>query len=161
MAPPDPQPDQPIALDDLNPVNAGYVAQLYEQYRADPSRVDATWRAYFESGNGQVTPPTQAARAAEAPATATTLPEGAQPIKGPGARLARNMAASLAVPTATSFREIDVAALEAHRRELNGQLAPSGRKVSFTHLIGWAIVRAAGEQMQLTHYFTEVEGEPY
>ena len=74
----------------------------------------------------------------EAP-SAPSLPEGATPIKGPAARLAQNMTASLAVPTATSFRDVDVATLEAAAPALNEQIAP--RKVSFTHLIGWAIVR--------------------
>ena len=69
------------------------------------------------------------------------------------------MVASLGVPTATSFREIDVAMLEARRRELNQQIAP--RKVSFTHLIGWAIVQAVAEQRSMSHYFTEIEGQAY
>ncbi|MEP6681394.1 MAG: multifunctional oxoglutarate decarboxylase/oxoglutarate dehydrogenase thiamine pyrophosphate-binding subunit/dihydrolipoyllysine-residue succinyltransferase subunit, partial [Chloroflexota bacterium] len=74
-------------------------------------------------------------------------------------KLAQNMAASLAVPTATSFRDLDVAVLEARRRELNAQLAP--RKISFTHLIGWAIVQAAREQSSMTHYFSEADGQAY
>ena len=49
------------------------------------------------------------------------------------------MTDSLAVPTATSFRDVDVAALDQRRRELNAALAP--RKVSFTHLIGFALVQ--------------------
>ena len=69
------------------------------------------------------------------------------------------MTASLEVPTATSFREIDVATLEARRRELNAQIAP--RKVSFTHLVGWAIVKAASEQRSMSHYFTDADGQPY
>ncbi|HEX2194211.1 MAG TPA: multifunctional oxoglutarate decarboxylase/oxoglutarate dehydrogenase thiamine pyrophosphate-binding subunit/dihydrolipoyllysine-residue succinyltransferase subunit, partial [Candidatus Limnocylindria bacterium] len=85
------------------------------------------------------------------------LPAGAVPIKGPAAHLARNMTASLAIPTATSFRDLDVSVLEARRRELNAQLAP--RKVSFTHLIGWAIVRAATDQPAMTHYFAEADGD--
>ena len=97
-------------------------------------------------------------RAEAAPAT-SSVPEGATPIKGPAARLAQNMVASLGVPTATSFREIDVAMLEARRRELNQQIAP--RKVSFTHLIGWAIVRAVAEQRSMSHYFTEIDGQAY
>jgi 2-oxoglutarate dehydrogenase E1 component len=66
------------------------------------------------------------------------------------------MAASLAVPTATSFRDVEVALLEARRRELNGQVTP--RKISFTHLVGWAIVRAATDQPSMTHYFLEADG---
>jgi len=81
------------------------------------------------------------------------------PIKGPAARLAQNMAFSLAVPTATSFRDTAVTTLEERRRALNEQVAP--KKVSFTHLIGWAIVRAASEQPAMTHYFLEADGAPH
>jgi len=84
------------------------------------------------------------------------VPAGAAPIKGPAARLVQNMTASLAVPTATSFRDVDVSSLEARRRELNALITP--RKVSFTHLIGWAIVLAASEQRAMAHYFAELEG---
>jgi 2-oxoglutarate dehydrogenase E1 component len=66
------------------------------------------------------------------------------------------MTASLAVPTATSLRDVEVSVLEARRRELNAQIEP--RKVSFTHLIGWAIVRAASDQRQMTHYYLEADG---
>ena len=49
-----PDPDQPTteSLDDLNLVNAGYVADLYERYRSDPASVDTEWRALFDSGAG-------------------------------------------------------------------------------------------------------------
>ena len=173
-----PDPDQPTteSLDDLNLVNAGYVADLYERYRSDPASVDTEWRALFDSGAGgfepvaspsqptngnrQAAPATPQVPAASQPAPPTAnIPEGATPIKGPAARLAQNMAASLAVPTATSFRDIDVATLEERRRELNSQIAP--RKVSFTHLIGWAIVQAAVDQPSMSHYFTEIDGQAY
>ena len=165
--------------DALNLVNAGYVADLYDRYRSDPASVDPEWRSLFDSGEGGFEP---VARRADAPATGgngsgetaveppavtaeaeagdgSPLPEGATPIKGPAARLAQNMTASLGVPTATSFREIEVAMLEARRRELNGQIAP--RKVSFTHLIGWAIVRAAAEQRSMSHAYSEIDGQAY
>jgi multifunctional 2-oxoglutarate metabolism enzyme len=159
--------------DALNLVNAGYVADLYEQYRRDPASVDPEWRTLFDSGaNGfePVPAPTASgngdrtdAPAGPAPAptgpAAASVPESATPIRGPSARLVQNMVASLGVPTATSFREIDVATLEARRRELNEQIAP--RKVSFTHLVGSAIVRAADEQRSMSHYFTEADGQAY
>jgi 2-oxoglutarate decarboxylase len=163
--------------DALNLVNAGYVADIYDRYRDDPASVDPEWRSLFDSGAGgfePVTPATNGDRRsgaasaetkapapapAEPPPAKPAVPEGATPIKGPAARLAQNMTASLGVPTATSFREIDVATLEARRRELNGQIAP--RKVSFTHLIGWAIVRAATEQRSMSHAYTEIEGQAY
>ena len=163
--PPD-QSNEPSRIERaLDSVNAGYVAELYEQYRRDPASVDREWRVLFESGGAGFAPapPAQVTEgngsgvaAPEPKAPEPKLPTGATPIKGPAARLAQNMAASLAVPTATSFRDVEVTTLEARRRELNAQLAP--RKISFTHLIGWAIVQAAADQPSMTHYFLEADG---
>src|SRR5204863_157577 len=72
-----------------------------------------------------------------------------------------NMTDSLSVPTATSFRDIAVETLDARRKELNVQLAARGKKVSFTHLIGFAIVRAAQQLPVMTHAFQEVQGKPH
>ncbi len=47
------------------------------------------------------------------------------------------------MPTATSFRTLPVDTLDAKRKAINSQLKEKGLKVSFTHLIAWAIVRAA------------------
>ena len=50
------------------------------------------------------------------------------------------------VPTATSFREVPAKLLEVNRRIINGYLGRTrGGKVSFTHLIGYAIVRAVAD----------------
>jgi len=71
------------------------------------------------------------------------------------------MTESLTVPTATSFRDISATTLDARRRALNGQLAASGRKISFTHLIGYAIVQAAKRFPVMTHHFQEIDGKPH
>jgi 2-oxoglutarate dehydrogenase E1 component len=71
------------------------------------------------------------------------------------------MTDSLSVPTATSFREITVDGLDARRRELNAHLAAAGRKISYTHLIGYAIARAARELPVMTHAFQDVDGKPH
>jgi 2-oxoglutarate decarboxylase len=71
------------------------------------------------------------------------------------------MADSLSVPTATSFRDIAVEMLDTRRKELNAQLAAAGKKISFTHLIGFAIVQAAKQFPVMTHAFQEVEGKPH
>ncbi len=83
----------------------------------------------------------------DSPGPATQVPANAVLLKGPALRLAQNMEASLAIPTATSFRDIPVRTLEARRTDLNGQLKAAGRteKLSFTHLIAWAMVEAARE----------------
>ncbi len=81
--------------------------------------------------------------------TTPGVPEGAAttPLRGPAATLVDYMEQSRGIPTATSFRVLPVALLDARRRELNSSLQTSGKalKVSFTHLIGHAIARAAHE----------------
>ena len=64
-----------------------------------------------------------------------------RPIRGPAATLARFMNESRSIPTATSFRTVPVDVLDARRKELKA----AGKKLSFTHLIAWAIVQAARE----------------
>ncbi len=86
--------------------------------------------------------------AADAPAKAAPAPaagEEAVPLRGPAAALAGYMDASLSIPTATSFRTVGVGTLEAQRRRINEDLAAAGLpgKLSFTHIIAWALVRAA------------------
>jgi 2-oxoglutarate dehydrogenase E1 component len=91
--------------------------------------------------------------AATAPAQA---PAGAQVMKGGAAALARYMDESRAIPTATSFRTLTVTVLDARRRELKA----GGRRVSFTHLIAYAIARAADDMAVMTHHFAEIDGRP-
>jgi 2-oxoglutarate decarboxylase len=80
-----------------------------------------------------------------------------QLLKGGAAMLARYMDESRKIPTATSFRTLTVTVLDGRRRELKA----AGRRVSFTHLIAYAIAQAAGEMPTMTNHFAEVEGKPY
>jgi 2-oxoglutarate dehydrogenase E1 component len=79
-----------------------------------------------------------------------------QPMRGGAAALARYMEQSLTIPTATSFRTLTVTMLDARRRELKA----GSRKVSFTHLIGYAIARAAEDMPVMANHFAEVDGKP-
>jgi len=103
-----------------------------------------------------------AARAAPAPgASVAPLPAatapGATPLKGGAAVLARYMEQSRSVPTATSLRTMTVTAMDARRRELKA----ADHKISFTHLIGYAIARAATDEMTvMAHHFAEIDGKP-
>ena len=81
----------------------------------------------------------------------------AQLMKGGAAALARYMDQSLSIPTATSFRTLTVTVLDGRRRELKA----ASRKVSFTHLIAYAIVRAASEMPVMADHFAEVDGRPH
>src|SRR5256712_346536 len=101
------------------------------------------------------------AGASESPAPHSPLPAGLTAITGPAARLVQNMPESLSVPTGTSFREIAVDVLDARRRELNARLATTGKKISYTHLIGYAIVRGARDLPVMTHAFQDVAGKPH
>jgi 2-oxoglutarate dehydrogenase E1 component len=89
-------------------------------------------------------------------ATATSTGER-RLLKGGAAMLARYMDQSRSIPTATSFRTLTVTMLEERRRELK----VAGKRVSFTHLIAYAIAQAAGEMEVMTHHFEEAEGKPY
>ena len=91
------------------------------------------------------------------------VPDGAEvsPIKGVAARIVENMEASLTIPTATSAREIAVKLLMENRRLINRrQRATGGEKVSFTHLIAYAIVRALEAVPSMKTAFREHEGTP-
>ncbi|MYE57883.1 MAG: multifunctional oxoglutarate decarboxylase/oxoglutarate dehydrogenase thiamine pyrophosphate-binding subunit/dihydrolipoyllysine-residue succinyltransferase subunit, partial [Acidimicrobiaceae bacterium] len=86
-----------------------------------------------------------------------------EPIKGVGARIVSNMEASLAVPTATSFREVPAKLLEVNRKIINGHLGRKMvRKISFTHLIGYAVVRAITDTVPAMNniYITDAAGKP-
>ena len=62
------------------------------------------------------------------------------------------------VPTATSFRTMTVTVMDARRRELKA----AGHKLSFTHLIAYAIARAATDEMPvMAHHFAEIDGKPH
>ncbi|GAC1337181.1 MAG: multifunctional oxoglutarate decarboxylase/oxoglutarate dehydrogenase thiamine pyrophosphate-binding subunit/dihydrolipoyllysine-residue succinyltransferase subunit [Candidatus Dormibacteria bacterium] len=103
------------------------------------------------SANGRATP---------APAP---LEGEVTPLRGPAAVLAGFMEASREIPTATSFRTISVGVLDGRRRELNDALRAAGReeKVSFTHLIGYALAQAALDVPALSaHFARTVEGDP-
>ncbi len=103
--------------------------------------------------------------AGPAPLPAPPVPPGATvtPLRGPAAALTGYMEQSLSIPTATSFRGIAVDVLDARRKELNGAVKAAGRneRISFTHLIAYALVLAAREMPFITYSFRRDEdGKP-
>jgi 2-oxoglutarate dehydrogenase E1 component len=96
-----------------------------------------------------------------APAAAPAAAEGeAKPLRGPAAMLAKAMEESRSIPTATSFRTLAVDTLDAKRRALNEVLKERGMKISLTHLIAWAIVKAAQEWPVMGRSYEERDGKP-
>ncbi|HYJ92751.1 MAG TPA: multifunctional oxoglutarate decarboxylase/oxoglutarate dehydrogenase thiamine pyrophosphate-binding subunit/dihydrolipoyllysine-residue succinyltransferase subunit [Pyrinomonadaceae bacterium] len=162
--------------------NATYVEGLLTRYRANPSSVDESWQEYFsELLNGAAAKPAEERPVAERaetrlsgsvpaaqpatkpakPAPAITPDTSARPITGPAKIIVDNMEQSLTVPTATSSRNIPVKLLEENRRILNDQLQTRGRgKLSFTHIIAWAIIKAVQVYPHMNVGFGEVDGKP-
>jgi multifunctional 2-oxoglutarate metabolism enzyme len=82
-------------------------------------------------------------------------------LRGMAKTLASNMDASLTIPTATSVRQIPAKLLIDNRIVLNSHLKRTrGGKVSFTHIIGYAVVQALKEFPSQNVYYDEVDGKP-
>ncbi|NBU32580.1 MAG: multifunctional oxoglutarate decarboxylase/oxoglutarate dehydrogenase thiamine pyrophosphate-binding subunit/dihydrolipoyllysine-residue succinyltransferase subunit [Actinobacteria bacterium] len=96
-----------------------------------------------------------------APAASVAVEVGPEKLKGPAARVVTNMEASLSVPTATSVRAIPAKLLIDNRIVMNNHLARArGGKVSFTHLIGYAVVRALSEMPDMNVSYTTIDDKP-
>jgi 2-oxoglutarate dehydrogenase E1 component len=160
--------------------NAWLVDDMYDRFLADPESVSESWREFFADYRpaavpappAQVTPvgadgapaSPSAPVATAAPPAATAAPapavqagtEEAVVLRGAASRIAANMKASLGVPTATSVRTVPARLLEVNRLILNNQLArTTGAKVSFTHIIGYAVVRALRDVPALNSAFVD------
>src|SRR6185437_12994788 len=82
-------------------------------------------------------------------------------LRGAAARTAQNMAASLSVPTATSVRAVPAKLLIDNRIVINNHLQRGrGGKISFTHLIGYALVQAVKALPEMNASYAEEDGKP-
>jgi multifunctional 2-oxoglutarate metabolism enzyme len=170
--------------------NEWLVYEMYQSYLKDPESVDKAWWDFFADyapsdtpKNGSSAVPTPAATPAPpvtastpaktaAPTTSTPAP-ASQPtaaasaaptgrtLKGAAARTVANMESSLGVPTATSVRAVPAKLLIDNRVVINNHLRRGrGGKVSFTHLIGFALVKAVAKFPAMNRSFAEVDGKP-
>ncbi len=166
--------------------NTGYVEQLYRQFLDNPDSVSESWKEFFEdfSPSDSFAAATEARKtresAAEAAVAEPETPGGgngavveaekpeppeidgeSKPIRGPAAMIAENMEASLDVPTATSVRTFPVKMMAENRRLINDyQRSVGGEKVSYTHIIAWAVVKGLGNQPNMNTTFRQVDGKP-
>ena len=110
-------------------------------------------------GNGAPTKPdTPAAKAATPPPA-----EGdeLQVLRGAAAAVVKNMSASLDVPTATSVRAVPAKLMIDNRTVINNQLKRTrGGKISFTHLLGYALVQAVKKFPNMNRHYADVDGKP-
>jgi multifunctional 2-oxoglutarate metabolism enzyme len=163
-------------------VNAWLEEELLQQYHHDRTSVDSDWKEIFEhegsngvaltksngrTGNGNGASHSEAAVAVAAPPALPAVEpvlsssEELMPLRGVSARIAENMAISATIPLATSQRIIPVKVIDENRRLINHHRALLGKsKVSYTHLIGWAIIRSVKANPALNHAFaSNAEGD--
>ena len=149
--------------------NASYVAELLNRFRANPTAVDDEWRRYFRERFGEQETQAAAPVAAAPPATpaipATPLGPAVEgdrtSLRGAALRIAENMEASLGVPTATTQRQVPIKLADENRRLINEHRAASEQsKVSFTHLVSWAVIQALKSFPSMNDAFDGSSGEP-
>ncbi|ETT26484.1 2-oxoglutarate dehydrogenase E1 component [Rhodococcus aetherivorans] len=105
--------------------------------------------------------PAAAAKPAPAKPAAPATQEESKVLRGAAAAVAKNMNASLSIPTATSVRAIPAKLMVDNRIVINNHLARTrGGKVSFTHLLGYAIVQAVKAFPNMNRHFAEIDGKP-
>ncbi|MEA5358400.1 multifunctional oxoglutarate decarboxylase/oxoglutarate dehydrogenase thiamine pyrophosphate-binding subunit/dihydrolipoyllysine-residue succinyltransferase subunit [Amycolatopsis sp., V23-08] len=210
--------------------NEWLVEEMYDQFLADPSSVDAAWHDFFAdfkptqnaqakadnarqkqadakpATNGQAAAPSSkavqnaesAAKQTSSPATKAAAPAKPAPkaapqaaektavkaapktdakteakpqakdepeskqLRGAAAAIAKNMDASLSVPTATSVRAVPAKLMADNRIVINNHLKRTrGGKISFTHLIGYAMVRALKDYPNLNRHYQQIDGKPF
>jgi multifunctional 2-oxoglutarate metabolism enzyme len=168
--------------------NEWLVEELYRKYLDDPNSVDKAWWNFFADYKSESTKSTAASGSAAASAATAAAPPSQPPqstpapspqtssdatpqdealatteqrLRGAAARTATNMDASLTVPTATSVRSVPVKLLFDNRIVINNHLKRGrGGKVSFTHLIGYALVKALSAVPEMNHSYTEIDAKP-
>jgi multifunctional 2-oxoglutarate metabolism enzyme len=108
------------------------------------------------------TPPTPAGPVATSGVTVDAVTDAeTTPLRGAAARVVANMTTSLTVPTATSVRAVPAKLMADNRVVINNHLRRArGGKVSFTHLIGFAVVKALADHPEMNDHFAEIDGKP-
>ncbi|SBS75201.1 Multifunctional 2-oxoglutarate metabolism enzyme (Includes: 2-oxoglutarate dehydrogenase E1 component; Dihydrolipoyllysine-residue succinyltransferase component of 2-oxoglutarate dehydrogenase complex) [uncultured Mycobacterium sp.] len=120
------------------------------------------------AGNGAAAPAAPAKAPAPAPAPAPKAAPAAaangeetQVLRGAAAAVVKNMNTSLEIPTATSVRAIPAKLMIDNRIVINNHLKRTrGGKVSFTHLLGYAIVQAVKSFPNMNRHYAEIDGKP-
>jgi len=141
------------------------IDEMFRMFKEDPSSVGEHWQDFFADYHPTSVPHEtfQPEKMVEAEAEhERELPPGSEKLLGPAEIIVTNMERSLSMPTATSSRVIPVKLLEENRRLINRRLEDtvSGR-VSFTHLIAWAILKSLRAMPAMTTLYDYYEGEHY
>jgi len=148
-------------------VNTWYVLEMLNEFAKSPEGVSNYWKDFFTSINIITEKKAEEKHKADIKRkSSVNLPKPVEgedifPIRGAGARIIENMDNSLTIPVATSMRTIPVKVLEENRIFVNNHFRKIKQgKISFTHIVGWAIVKALKTVPVMNNAFTIVGGEP-
>ncbi len=149
--------------------NVWLIDEMYHQFVTDPSTVAESWRDFFADYkpspmNTKNPDVGESVQTDKKDLKKELVKDGVdtEPLRGFAARIVENMEGSLRVPTATSTRIIPVKLLEENRRIINRYLANTvGGKLSYTHIIAWAILKAIKIVPSLGNAFMELDGLPH
>ncbi len=160
--------EQKVELEKFG-ANTWFVEYLHKQYEENPDGVSEQWQNFFgkvSSGKKSNGDEKNIMKESAIPFSNVKLPEPQpddrlQIIAGSAAKILDNMNASLTIPVATSQRTLPVKLLEENRILINQNLYKKNqRKISFTHLIAWAIVKAIMTNPVMNNAFTLIDGKP-
>lgn len=161
--------------------NEAYINELYFDFLKDPSSVSQNWQEYFNSNrqnlplsdtttltqsakNEQLTKRLEDISGVQQPKDTYQLKkfEIAEPLSSLQTKIVGNMEDSLSVPTATSYRTIPIKVLDENRRIINNHLTKNyQKKISFTHIIAWAIVKALTRYPNLNSSIAIINNKPH
>ncbi|MDO5737022.1 MAG: multifunctional oxoglutarate decarboxylase/oxoglutarate dehydrogenase thiamine pyrophosphate-binding subunit/dihydrolipoyllysine-residue succinyltransferase subunit [Propionibacteriaceae bacterium] len=136
---------------------AAKAAPAQAERKAEPVRPTTEGAASTGSGTGlSANAPNPTLR----PEPSSVSPKATR-LRGAPMRTAKNMEESLTVPTATSVRSVPMKLVIDQRTIINNFLRTSkGGKVSFTHLIAFAMVQAMKAVPGMNDAYDVVDGKP-
>lgn len=147
--------------------NTWFVEYLYNQFSSSPDKVPEQWRKFFgdisakEGGNGKNLFEGYSMFSGNISLPQPGEDDVLQIIAGSSEKILGNMVNSLSIPVATSQRTIPVKLLEENRTLINNHLKRLNQgKISFTHLISWAILKAVKSMPVMNNAFTIIDGKP-
>ncbi len=147
--------------------NTWFVESLYKQYEQKPEAVPDQWQNFFgnvenksnQNSSNENTSYLTLPKSIEMPKPGEN--DEVKVIAGSAQRILDNMTASLTVPVATSQRTIAVKLLEENRIVINNHLRKKNEgKISYTHIISWAILKAISKNKTMNNGFTFIDGKP-
>ena len=128
---------------------------------AAPAPAQAPTAAPAAASASALAPAPAPAPASVPAAAAGPTADETQVLRGAAAAVVKNMNASLQIPTATSVRAIPATLMIDNRIVINNHLKRTrGGKISFTHLLGYAIVAAVKQFPNMNCHFAEIDGKP-